>query len=225
MSSCTIFQPLPHVSAQFISLGCFTVDVKETDILTNCVRSSAVVSHRFADVASGCHSSRGHIRPPSSRKRVPVLPADINGSRKQALGYSAFFGQAVGRTHSRKCSPARTRVLHVSNLITQPSGEHEEKTSAFSKRLEQAWAVTKQPIPMACESCSTQGYQECPWCKGTGFFILGDNMLCEVPSRNTTCHVCEGKGTLRCDDCKGTGFRARWMGQPLKKISKQPEDS
>jgi hypothetical protein len=31
------------------------------------------------------------------------------------------------------------------------------------------------------------------WCKGTGFFILGDSLLCEVPSRNTTCVICAGQ--------------------------------
>lgn len=106
-------------------------------------------------------------------------------------------------------------------LVMQPSGEH-EKAENFAKRLEQVWGIRKQPQPVACETCMAQGFGECPWCRGTGFFILGDNMLCEVPSRNTSCHICDGKGTLPCDDCKGTGFRARWMEIPRKKHPEEP---
>lgn len=53
----------------------------------------------------------------------------------------------------------------------------------------------QQPQPIVCSSCESNGYIECKWCRGTGFFILGNNMLCEVPSRNTTCVICEGKVT------------------------------
>lgn len=51
----------------------------------------------------------------------------------------------------------------------------------------------QQPRPIACSSCDSNGHIECKWCGGTGFFILGDNMLCQVPSRNSTCVICAGK--------------------------------
>ncbi|KAJ4837003.1 hypothetical protein Tsubulata_022216 [Turnera subulata] len=72
----------------------------------------------------------------------------------------------------------------------------------------------QQPRPVACSSCDSNGHVECKWCRGTGFFIIGDNMLCQVPSRNTTCVICAGKGSMCCSDCKGTGFRAKWMEEP-----------
>ena len=53
--------------------------------------------------------------------------------------------------------------------------------------------IEQQPGPVACSSCESNGYVECKWCRGTGFFILGNNLLCEVPSRNTTCVICAGK--------------------------------
>ncbi|CAL1353058.1 unnamed protein product [Linum trigynum] len=84
----------------------------------------------------------------------------------------------------------------------------------FIKRMEQAWLISKQPRPVACSSCDSNGHVECKWCGGTGFFILGDNMLCQVPSRNTGCVICTGNGSMRCRDCKGTGFRAKWLGEP-----------
>ncbi|KAL9400468.1 hypothetical protein Peur_009429 [Populus x canadensis] len=90
-----------------------------------------------------------------------------------------------------------------------------ESSSDIAKRMEQAWLISQQPRPVSCTSCDSNGHVECQWCRGTGFFILGDNMLCQVPSRNTTCVICAGKGSMRCSDCKGTGFRAKWLGEPL----------
>ncbi|KAK9100095.1 hypothetical protein Scep_023525 [Stephania cephalantha] len=89
-----------------------------------------------------------------------------------------------------------------------------ESSSNFVKRMEQAWLISQQPRPVACSSCESNGHVECKWCGGTGFFILGDNMLCQVPSRNTSCVICAGKGSTCCSDCKGTGFRAKWLGEP-----------
>ncbi|KAF3330532.1 hypothetical protein FCM35_KLT03886 [Carex littledalei] len=91
------------------------------------------------------------------------------------------------------------------------SVDSSENSSGFAKRIERAWLISQQPRPIACSSCESKGYKECEWCRGTGFFILGNNMLCEVPSRNTTCVICSGKGNACCADCKGTGFRAKWL--------------
>ncbi|CAJ1973628.1 unnamed protein product [Sphenostylis stenocarpa] len=108
-----------------------------------------------------------------------------------------------GNTNSiRTC---RLRV-HVSMV--------DSSSSDFAKRIERAWLISKQPSPIVCSSCDSKGHIECKWCAGTGFFILGDNMLCEVPSRNTTCTICTGKGSMCCSDCQGTGFRAKWLGEP-----------
>ncbi|KAG6494378.1 hypothetical protein ZIOFF_049403 [Zingiber officinale] len=74
--------------------------------------------------------------------------------------------------------------------------------------------LKQQPKPIACSTCESNGYVECKWCAGTGFFILGNQMLCEVPSRNTACVICTGKGSAACRDCKGTGFRAKWLEDP-----------
>ncbi|KAA8521474.1 hypothetical protein F0562_012147 [Nyssa sinensis] len=89
-----------------------------------------------------------------------------------------------------------------------------ESSSNFVKRMERAWVISQQPRPVACSSCDSKGHVDCKWCSGTGFFILGDNMLCQVPSRNTSCVICAGKGSTCCSDCKGTGFRAKWLGEP-----------
>ncbi|RDX81307.1 hypothetical protein CR513_38026, partial [Mucuna pruriens] len=90
----------------------------------------------------------------------------------------------------------------------------DSSSSDFARRIERAWLISKQPSPIVCTSCNSKGHIECKWCAGTGFFIIGDNMLCEVPSRNTTCIICTGKGSMCCSDCQGTGFRAKWLGEP-----------
>ncbi|KAE8732547.1 protein ASPARTIC PROTEASE IN GUARD CELL 1-like [Hibiscus syriacus] len=89
-----------------------------------------------------------------------------------------------------------------------------ESSSYFVKRMGKAWAISQQPRPIVCSSCDSKGHVECQWCRGTCFFILGDNMLCQVPSRNSSCVICAGKGSKCYSGCKVTGFRAKWMGEP-----------
>ncbi|KAE8735204.1 zinc finger CCCH domain-containing protein 18-like [Hibiscus syriacus] len=108
-----------------------------------------------------------------------------------------------------------SRVKGSRILDTRASAvDSHESSSDFVNRMEKAWVISKQPRPIACSSCNSMGHIECKWCGGTGFFILGDNMLCQVPSRNTSCVICAGKGSTSCSDCKGTGYRAKWLGEP-----------
>lgn len=113
---------------------------------------------------------------------------------------------------AKKSGPVRA-------VISEPSASDnagEGSPADFVKRAERAWMISKQPRPLKCTSCEASGSKECVWCKGTGFFILGDSLLCEVPSRNTTCVICAGQGVVPCKDCRGTGFRAQWLGPPPK---------
>ncbi|KAK7383404.1 hypothetical protein VNO78_29083 [Psophocarpus tetragonolobus] len=124
--------------------------------------------------------------------------------------HSVRFMSPIGVTitvpdHARPCN-------RVSSIRVQASMV--DSSSDFVNRLELAWSISQQPRPIACRSCKSKGKTECKWCGGTGFFILGDKMLCEVPSRNTSCVICRGKGLKCCSDCKGTGFRAKWLKEP-----------
>ncbi|EPS69159.1 hypothetical protein M569_05611, partial [Genlisea aurea] len=100
-------------------------------------------------------------------------------------------------------------TVRASNLDS-----YESSSSNVIHRMERAWLISQQPKPVACSSCDAKGQRECRWCSGTGFFILGDNMLCQVPSRNTACVICAGKGYGCCSDCKGSGYRAKWLDEP-----------
>ncbi|GMI92433.1 hypothetical protein HRI_002912600 [Hibiscus trionum] len=114
----------------------------------------------------------------------------------------------LGKTTTARSKGSRVLAARASAVDSY------ESSSDFVKRMEITWAISQQPRPIVCSSCDSKGLVECQWCRGTGFFILGDNMLCQVPSRNTSCVICAGKGSKCCSDCKGTGFRAKWMGEP-----------
>ncbi|KAK8499396.1 hypothetical protein V6N13_010571 [Hibiscus sabdariffa] len=122
------------------------------------------------------------------------------------------FGAGV-LSLGKTTTTARSKGPRVLAVRASAVDSH-ESSSDFVKRMEKAWVISQQPRPIACSSCDSKGHVECQWCRGTGFFILGDNMLCQVPSRNTSCVICAGKGSKCCSDCKGTGFRAKWMGEP-----------
>ncbi|KAK4422379.1 hypothetical protein Salat_1820200 [Sesamum alatum] len=111
-------------------------------------------------------------------------------------------------------SPKRVELMRPKKVSVRASTVESHGSSNFVHRMERAWLISQQPTPVACSSCDSKGHVECKWCSGTGFFILGDNMLCQVPSRNTTCVICAGKGSACCSDCKGTGYRAKWLGEP-----------
>ncbi|KAL8238924.1 hypothetical protein R6Q59_015491 [Mikania micrantha] len=121
---------------------------------------------------------------------------------------SLLTGKIYHLRHSGR-SLLNNGVVRASMVESSP-----DNSSNFLKRMEQAWLISQQPRPVACSSCDSSGHVECKWCGGTGFFILGDNMLCQVPSRNSSCVICAGKGSTSCGDCKGTGFRAKWLEQP-----------
>ncbi|KAI3494568.1 hypothetical protein L1887_40700 [Cichorium endivia] len=128
---------------------------------------------------------------------------------------SLFTGRYYHRRHGG-VSLTQKRINDDGICVVRASmvENSSDNSSNFLKRMEQAWLISQQPTPIACSSCESNGHVECKWCGGTGFFILGDNMLCQVPSRNSSCVICAGKGSTCCSDCKGTGFRAKWLGQP-----------
>ncbi|CAN8315038.1 unnamed protein product [Cochlearia groenlandica] len=111
-------------------------------------------------------------------------------------------------------SAATTTIRRFPATLRASTVDSGDNSSKFAKRIEQAWVISQQPRPVGCSSCDSKGHVECKWCAGTGFFILGDNMLCQVPSRNTSCVICTGKGSACCSDCQGTGFRAKWLEKP-----------
>ncbi|KAK1430722.1 hypothetical protein QVD17_13672 [Tagetes erecta] len=126
----------------------------------------------------------------------------------KSLVTKRYYHRRIGGASIMKITINGGGVCVVKASMVESSPEN---SSNFIKRMEQAWLISQQPTPVACSSCDSNGLVDCKWCGGTGFFILGDNMLCQVPSRNSSCVICAGKGSTSCSDCKGTGFRAKWL--------------
>ncbi|GAB4836701.1 hypothetical protein Ancab_001614 [Ancistrocladus abbreviatus] len=105
---------------------------------------------------------------------------------------SSFIIPRAARNGAVLVVPGKPVGFRASKVRASAVDSH-DTPSNFIKRMEKAWLISQQPTPIACRSCNANGKIECKWCGGTGFFILGDNMLCQVPSRNTSCVICAGK--------------------------------
>lgn len=137
-----------------------------------------------------------------------IVAKPIENKSFVSIGTRVVVPHGTTATTARTGSSSRVCVVRASMVDSYGS------SFDFVKRMETAWLISQQPRPVMCTSCSSKGHVECKWCAGTGFFVLGDNMLCQVPSRNTSCVICAGKGSMCCSDCKGTGFRAKWLEEP-----------
>lgn len=170
-----------------------------------------------------CNFRRGMIVGSSSSTPTAELGRHISHGHT-ALRFSISMASIIYQRRNPRKAIINSRVGRIRAVVVDSSDSAHENSWQFVKRMEQAWLISKQPRPVCCSSCDANGYVECKWCRGTGFFILGDNILCEVPSRNTTCVICMGQGSVHCSDCKGTGFRAKWLGQgPLKTAENESE--
>lgn len=58
-----------------------------------------------------------------------------------------------------------------------------------------------------CSVCQGEGSNLCKFCKGTGFLMLGDELI----GTSNDCPVCNGTGETPCKMCRGSGMIARWV--------------
>ena len=58
-----------------------------------------------------------------------------------------------------------------------------------------------------CSSCKGEKTEICQCCQGTGFLMLGSEMI----GTGNNCSYCSGRGEIECKECKGTGYIAKWM--------------
>lgn len=166
--------------------------------------------------SSSLCSLASQVSPPSDDSKPFPMPAIACGACAAAFPSSSHARSPPPPSGSfrKLVSPTPRRLGHRLAAPMASTVDSPGSSSDFAKRMDRAWLISKQPRPTSCSSCQSIGDVECRWCAGTGFFILGNNMLCEVPSKNTRCVICSGKGVSRCADCKGTGFRAKWLEEP-----------
>ncbi|BBG95010.1 DnaJ/Hsp40 cysteine-rich domain superfamily protein, partial [Prunus dulcis] len=97
---------------------------------------STVQSRKPAIVAKSIHN-KGFASPSRALNRVAgVVPYGTNGSSLS----SRFRGVRASAVDSY------------------------ESSSDFVNRMEKAWLISKQPRPVACSSCDSNGHIECKWC-------------------------------------------------------------
>ena len=58
-----------------------------------------------------------------------------------------------------------------------------------------------------CENCDGNGDVPCEYCGGTGFLMLGDDLI----GTNNDCPVCKGTGMTECKKCMGAGYIVEWI--------------
>ena len=57
-----------------------------------------------------------------------------------------------------------------------------------------------------CPTCEGEGQLRCRFCGGTGFLMLGHDLI----GTNNDCPVCKGGGHEECKECMGAGSIAIW---------------
>jgi len=57
-----------------------------------------------------------------------------------------------------------------------------------------------------CPTCEGEGQLRCRFCGGTGFLMLGHELI----GTNNDCPVCKGGGHEECKECMGAGSIAIW---------------
>lgn len=126
------------------SLSSITITAVPCDFRRGTVKGSS-----FAATAElGRHISHGH----------------------SALRFSISMAIIVNRRRNPRKVIISSRVGQIRAVVVDPSDSAQENSWQFVKRMEQAWLISKQPRPVCCSSCDANGYVECKWCRGTGFF-------------------------------------------------------
>ena len=57
-----------------------------------------------------------------------------------------------------------------------------------------------------CDECDGTGDVPCNYCGGTGFLMLGNELI----GTNNDCPVCKGTGLIECKKCMGAGYIVEW---------------
>ena len=57
-----------------------------------------------------------------------------------------------------------------------------------------------------CKICHGDGFLPCRFCGGTGFLMLGHELI----GTNNNCTVCKGSGNEECKLCMGAGYIVKW---------------
>ena len=96
--------------------------------------------------------------------------------------------------------------LHISKINPSDRMKHLELIWKIREEMDEC-DVTKGDICGGeCNKCDGNGDVECNYCGGTGFFMLGSDLI----GTNNDCPVCKGTGMTECKKCMGAGYIVEW---------------
>ena len=85
-----------------------------------------------------------------------------------------------------------------------------EQQLKFFDSLEICNVSNIETCSVPCMKCN-YGKIYCEFCKGTGFLMLGNDLI----GTNNICVVCSGTGEKFCNTCAGTGNIANWLNYKI----------
>ncbi|KAG2501377.1 hypothetical protein HYH03_001165 [Edaphochlamys debaryana] len=165
-------------------------------------------------------SSALHLRAPrgltaSSAQRVacPTLPPCLRLAPAGSVGRHGSAGvscRARSKDQLRQSFDSEDELdkelATELNAVVDP-----DRLQKLAKHFELAWKINRPGRPQTCDCCQGRKEEECNWCHGTGYLMVGEQMFPSTPTHTNNCPVCKGKGYCKCERCRGTGFRANWL--------------
>ena len=109
--------------------------------------------------------------------------------------YLLTFGQTLALipSHNTRLTPFE-RMKHL-DLIWQ-----------IREQMDVCDVSIEEICGHVCEICEGEGELPCRFCGGTGFLMLGHDLI----GTNNDCPVCRGTGYEECPDCMGAGYIVDW---------------
>lgn len=92
-----------------------------------------------------------------------------------------------------------------SNRDAQDGRRHLNLIWTIREEIESCDVTKKDICGKFCSECEG-GRTICRFCKGTGFLMIGDDLI----GTNNDCPVCKGDGEEECKNCMGSGRIVDW---------------
>ena len=97
--------------------------------------------------------------------------------------------------------------LHVSKINPSDRMKHLELIWKIREEMDECDVSKGGICGGECNECNGDGDIVCNYCGGTGFFMLGDDLI----GTNNDCPVCKGTGMTECKKCMGAGYIVEWI--------------
>tara|TARA_Y100000768_G_C23353118_1_gene396289 strand:- start:51 stop:434 length:384 start_codon:yes stop_codon:yes gene_type:complete len=96
--------------------------------------------------------------------------------------------------------------LHVSKINALDRMKHLELIWKIREEMDVCDVSNGDVCGGECVECEGYGENQCNYCGGTGFLMMGDDLI----GTNNDCPVCKGTGMIQCKKCMGAGYIVEW---------------